>query len=66
DTFKVSNFQEIACQRQPFQRMLNRRNQDQPIVQALHLHSLPSSRSATSDKTDNYDKDDINAYIVTS
>uniref|UniRef100_A0A7E4WDH8 Ovule protein n=1 Tax=Panagrellus redivivus TaxID=6233 RepID=A0A7E4WDH8_PANRE len=30
------------------------------------LACFPPSRSATSDNTDNYDKDDWNAYIVTS
>uniref|UniRef100_A0A7E4UTC2 Uncharacterized protein n=1 Tax=Panagrellus redivivus TaxID=6233 RepID=A0A7E4UTC2_PANRE len=33
---------------------------------SLALACFPPSRSATSDKTDNYDKDDYNAYIVTS
>uniref|UniRef100_A0A7E4UR21 Glycogen(starch) synthase n=1 Tax=Panagrellus redivivus TaxID=6233 RepID=A0A7E4UR21_PANRE len=33
---------------------------------SLALACFPPSRSATSDNTDNYDKDDYNAYTVTS
>uniref|UniRef100_A0A7E4UNY9 Uncharacterized protein n=1 Tax=Panagrellus redivivus TaxID=6233 RepID=A0A7E4UNY9_PANRE len=56
----IDRLAEARCSRsqvvqQPFQRMLNK-NQDQSNVQTLHC--FPPSRSATSDNTNNYDKND--------